>query len=510
MIKLEPIIGLEIHLELSTKSKLFCHCPNNVNPVKPNINICPICLGHPGVLPVINQEAIKRTLKLGLSLNGRVSEYCWFDRKNYFYPDLPKGYQISQYSLPIINNGFLEIEVEKIDKKISLTRIHLEEDTAKLIHSDKGWSLIDFNRSGIPLLEVVTDPDMRTPLEAKIFLQELQKIARYLNISKADMEKGQMRCDVNISLRPVKNISTKKLYSKTEIKNLNSFKAVEDSLIYEIKRQSKKWQNGQSPQIQTTRGWDENNHLTYEQRSKAEEQDYRYFPEPDLPMLRFKSKKSKVELPFDIKEIEQSLPELPIAKRKRFTKMYGLAPSGAKILTENQGLADFTEKVISEVQAWLVSLETVEGTEQEIWQKHKRQLIKVITNWLINRLLPLKKQRSKDDFPFSPENFAEFIILVYEKKISSTLAQSILERMFSEGKDVDQIIEDHQLTPEQDKDKIKEIVFEVIKSNPEIVEKYQQGKYVVIQFLVGQVMKKTQGQSDPGLIRTLLEKELKI
>lgn len=515
MINLETVIGLEIHLELNTKSKLFCSCFNESKSEKPNINICPICLGHPGVLPVLNQEAIKKVLSLGIALNAKPLEFYWFDRKNYFYPDLPKGYQISQYSLPIILGGFLKIEANNELKQINLERIHLEEDTARLLHpdaknssnkSDMNWSMVDFNRSGIPLLEIVTKPNIKTHLHAKIFLQEIQLIVRYLGISNADMELGQLRCDTNISLRPA---GSKDLFPKTEIKNLNSFKAVEESLIYEIKRQKQKWENNKPPKIQTTRGWNDKLHITYEQRSKEEEKDYRYFPEPDLPSINLKPKKGKMVVPFNIYEIKKSLPELPIDKRKRFVKVYGFNKYDARILTGNMALSNFTEKVISEIRAWLISLEGVEGTEQEIWKKNKTRLVKLVANWLINRLLPLGNLASnRTKFSITPENFAEFIILVYEKKVSSTLAQNILEKMFEQKKDVDRIISEYKLTSIKDTDELNKIIKQVIEDNSDVVKKFLDGNQNIIQFLIGLVMKKTQGQSDPELVRKLLKKEL--
>lgn len=505
-LKLEPIIGLEIHLELNTKSKFFCSCQRGEDFSRPNSNICPICLGHPGVLPVLNKEAIRKTLILGLALGGELAQASWFDRKNYFYPDLPKGYQISQYGLPLIKGGRLEIETSEDNphsKKIYLERIHLEEDTAKLLHSpDKKWSLLDFNRAGVPLLEIVTKPDIDSPKEAKIFLQELHLVIRYLNISRADMEKGQFRCDANISLRPV---GEKKYFPKTEIKNLNSFKAVENALTYEIERQKKLWQAKHPPKTQSTRGWDEKKAVTFLQRRKEEVEDYRYFPEPDLPPIDLTILKKQG---IDLKVLKKDLIELPRPRRFRFVRTYGFRPEEAKILTEDKNLADFTEKVISELRAWLISLETIEGTEQEIWTKNKKRLVKLIANWLVNRLSTLLRKTGQKELSITPENFAEFIILVYEKKISSTLAQTILEKMFYQGRDIDQIMADSKLAQINDKNKIAEIIKEIIKDNPEIAQNFQRGKHNVIQYLIGRAMKKTRGRADPELIRRLFEKEL--
>jgi len=491
----ETIIGLEIHLELKTKSKFFCTCPNQETD-KPNLNICPICMGHPGVLPVLNKEVIIKALKLGLALNGEVAENCCFDRKNYFYPDLPKGYQISQYQLPLIKGGVVETD----SGPVHLERIHLEEDTAKLFHRENE-SLVDFNRAGVPLVEIVTNPEIKNQIHAKVFLEELQKIIRYLEISDADMEKGQLRCDANISIRPKND---KQLYPKTEIKNLNSFKAVEKALSYEIIRQRELWDKGNPPKHQTTQGWD--GQKTIEQRGKEEEKDYRYFPEPDLPPL---DKNTFKEHGIDLEFLKKDLPELPINKRKRFIKEYGFGSSEADLLTETKKRAAYVEKVISELKAWLISLETVEGSEQEIWQNNRGKFIKLLLKWLINNLLVLQKKSKELDFKITPENFAEFIILMYEKKLADNLGQQVLEKMYVTEKDVDRVLKEYDFKTAEDKLDLKEIILKVIQDNPEIVEKIKKGKTNVIKYLVGQVMKKTQGQAEPNIVQKLLEKELK-
>ena len=491
----ETIIGLEIHLELKTKSKFFCNCPNQETD-KPNLNICPICMGHPGVLPVLNKEVIIKALKLGLALNGEIAENCCFDRKNYFYPDLPKGYQISQYQLPLIKGGIVETD----SGLVHLERIHLEEDTAKLFHQ-KESTLIDFNRAGIPLVEIVTNPEIKNAIHAKIFLEELQKIIRYLEISDADMEKGQLRCDANISLRPK---GDKKLYPKTEIKNLNSFKAVEKALSYEINRQRKLWEKGNPPKYQITSGWD--GYKTVEQRSKEGEKDYRYFPEPDLPPL---DKKTFKEQGINLELLKKSLPELPTEKRKRFIKEYGFGNSEAELLTETKKRAAYVEKVISELRAWLISLETVEGSEQEIWQNNKGKFIKLLLKWLINNLLVLQKKNQEIDFKVTPENFAEFIILMYEKKLANNLGQQVLNKMYVTEKDVDRVLKEYDFKTVEDKLELGEIILKVIEDNPEIVKKIKKGKSNVIKYLVGQVMKKTQGRAEPNIVQELIEKELK-
>jgi len=477
-LKLETIIGLEVHIELKTKTKLFCSCPNSEE-VQPNTNICPICLGHPGVLPVLNEEALKKTLFFGRNLNGKIPETASFDRKNYFYPDLPKGYQISQFFLPLVKGGFLEIESasggDNQRKKINLERIHLEEDAAKLLHGAKGESFVDFNRAGVPLVELVTRPELRSPGEAKVFLETLRLIAKYLDVSEAEMQKGQMRCDANISLRPV---GEKIFFAKTEIKNLNSFKAVEDALSYEIKRQTELWEEGSPPQIGSTRGWDQKKKITLSQREKEESFDYRYFPEPDLPFLEIKN------LPFwgD----ETLVKELPLDRKDRFVKMYGFLPEEAKILTSDIHLADFTEEMMKELKK--ISL-----------PENEKKLTKLAANWLINRLWPNL---------INSKNFVEFILLIFQNKISSTLGQQILEEMKKTGKGPNQIMKKNKLEVMADEGKIEKIVKEVIEKNPKVVADFKKGKENALQFLIGQVMKETKGKAEPKLVMEILKKIL--
>jgi aspartyl-tRNA(Asn)/glutamyl-tRNA(Gln) amidotransferase subunit B len=495
--ELESIIGLEIHLQLKTKSKMFCDCQNEWLDASPNVNICPICLGHPGVLPMINRGAVEMAINLGLALNGEIAQSSRFDRKNYFYPDLPKGYQISQYAIPIVKSAKMKLDESRT---IRINRIHLEEDTAKLIHTpDYKWSLLDYNRSGIPLLEVVTEPDFKSPEEAKLFLRELQLIARYLNISWADMEKGQMRCDTNISLRP---IGDKKFYPKIEIKNLNSFRAVEESLRYEIERQTKLWEDGNPPSTDATHGWDEKKKMTVEQRIKEGEMDYRYFPEPDLPSLSLAA--------FDLKNLEKDLAELPMAKRERFIKSFGFSEVEARILTDDIILAHFTEKTFSELKAWLISIEKVEGSEQKIWEKHKERLVKLVGGWLINRLIHLmdKYKIVSSELKITPENFAEFIILLYEGKVSSTLGQQILEKMFLEGLDVDKAIKRGSMNQIDDQKELEKIIDKIIKNNPKVVADYKKGKTNAIAFLVGLIMRETKGRAKVELVKKILEEKL--
>jgi len=471
-----PKIGLEIHIELKTNSKMFCACKNDPDERHPNLNVCPICLGHPGTLPVINEEAVKKTIKTGLALNCQISKNSFFERKNYFYPDLPKGYQISQYSTPLCKNGFLEID----GKKIRIRRVHLEEDTGRLIH-EKDWSLVDFNRAGIPLMELVTEPDIESPKEARKFAEELQLILRYLDVSDADMEKGQMRVEANVSLSEKKET----LGTKVEIKNLNSFRAVEKAIEYEIERQRKILKNKKKV-IQETRGWDSAREITFSQREKEYAQDYRYFPEPDLPPLEI--------TPEMISEIESEIPELPEKKRARFKKEYGLEEKAVEIFVKNKDLGEFFEKIISEF-------------DPRLPKEKISNLIKLTSNYLITDFLGLLKGISfeEKEILVTPENFAEFISLIGERKISSKIAKIVLVEMFKTGADPSNIIEEKGLVQITDESEIQKIVEEVIKENPQPVKDYKTGKENALQFLVGKVMQKTKGKANPEIVNKMLK-----
>jgi len=466
-----PTIGLEIHVELRTKSKMFCSCLNDPNERHPNVNICPICMAHPGTLPVINQEAVRKVIKTGLALNSQIPEQAKFDRKNYFYPDLPKGYQISQYDMPFCQGGFLNVD----GKKIRITRVHLEEDTGKLVH-EKDCSLVDFNRAGIPLMELVTEPDITSAKEARAFAEELQLILRYLDVSEANMEKGQLRVEVNISLK-----KGAKLGTKVEIKNLNSFRAVEHGIDYEIQRQAELLKAGKKV-IQETRGWHDFKEITFSQREKEESHDYRYFPEPDLPPLRFANK--------EIKEIKSAVPELPADRRKRFKKEYGIDNKEIEVFVRNKDLGEYFEKVISEIG--------------------DRKLIKLCTNYLLTDLQGILKGASVvgKDFRITPEDFAKFIKLISQGKISSKVAKVVLQEMFSRGSDPVQIIKEKGLTQITDEPEIQKAVKEVIVQNPKAIEDYKKGKETALQFLIGQVMAKTQGKANPGIVSQILKKLL--
>ena len=511
--KLEPVIGLEIHVQLKTKSKMFCSCSNRGEFEPPNTTICPVCTGHPGVLPVTNKKAVEMGVLASLALNCKINNVSKFDRKHYFYPDLPKGYQISQFDKPVGENGFIKIDIPTKNglknTRVGITRLHLEEDAAKNSHSaDKKHTLVDYNRGGTPLAEIVSEPDIRSAGEAKIFLQELRKIMRYIGVSNADMEKGQLRCDANISMREYVEVGDKpegwalQLNPKTEIKNLNSFRAVERALDYEIKRQTKHWKETGIPNdIQATRGWDDARGITTEQRTKEGSSDYRYFPEPDIPPMNL----SNIE-----KEQKKFLPELPRARKYRFMEEYGFNIANAEILTDDPYKADYTERVISELISWLMSMDNIEGTETEIWDNYGKKMSKLFSGWFINKLGGLMMQNKVDIriLKITPENFAEFITIVYDNKISGPNALKLLELMMEAGGDPSQILEEKDLGQTSDKGEIKAIVEKIINTNPKPVADYKAGKEASIMFLVGQVMKETRGKANPQSAKEMLIKKI--
>lgn len=509
---LEPVIGLEIHVQLKTKSKMFCGCDNTGEDQSPNTTVCPICMGHPGALPVINREAVNSGIRAGLALNCAITPFSKFDRKNYFYPDSPKGYQISQYDEPICQKGNLEITIpargqNRTGVSIRINRIHLEDDAAKSQH-DGHATLVDFNRAGTPLIEIVTEPDFKTPEEAKIFLNELRLIMRYLDVSSADMEKGHLRCDANISMREVLDDPAAEsgwadqLNPKTEIKNINSFRAVERALEYEIKRQTAYWEEkGQPIQESTTRGWNEAKGVTEAQRAKEASHDYRYFPEPDLPPM---------ELTDLAEKLKTTIPELPAGKRLRFIEEYGFSPADAVTLVEDKHLANYTERVVSELVSWLSSLDSVEGSEDEIWEKHKKELSRLVSGWLISKLGGILADKKIDwrINPVTPENFAEFLSLLYENKLNSALGRSILEEMVDRKIDPHQIIEEKGIKQMSGEDELAPLVMEIVEANPKAKADWAAGKLQAIKFLLGQVMAKTKGQADPVMAEKLIKKVL--
>jgi len=498
-----PVIGMEIHVELKTKSKMFCACKNDLDLEKePNVNICPVCTGQPGTLPFPNETAVKFVQMAGLSLDCNLLKESKFDRKNYFYPDIPKGYQISQYDQPLCEKGYIEIEVSPrlnrgetstgTTKKIGITRIHLEEDTGKLVHP-KGtdYSLVDFNRAGLPLMELVTEPDIESGKEARLFCHKLQQIFRYLGISDADMEKGQMRCEVNISL--FKEGADKLSGTKVEVKNINSFKFVEKSIDYEIKRQTEILEKGEKI-VQETRGYDSNQEVTVSQRKKESAHDYRYFPEPDIPPMVFSEDY--------VEDLRKKLPELPENKKKRFIDEYGISEENADVIVSDKNLAQYFEEVVSEIK------EKLNCDEFEI---EEGKCLKLASNYIVSELQKhlVKNYETIRDIKITPENYAELVAFIASGKISSSAAQTVIEEMYKSGADPSQIIEKKGLVQVSDKKELETFVREIIDKNEKSVEDYRKGKDNALQFLVGQVMSATKGKANPGIAREMLKEKLK-
>ncbi|MFA5644075.1 MAG: Asp-tRNA(Asn)/Glu-tRNA(Gln) amidotransferase subunit GatB [Patescibacteria group bacterium] len=496
------IIGLEIHAEIKTKSKMFCSCLNEAFKSEANSNVCPICLGHPGTLPLVNGQAIDKVILLALALNCQINENSKFDRKNYFYPDLPKGYQISQYDLPIGYHGFLEVNKQKI----KITRIHLEEDSAKLNHPQgKKYTLIDFNRAGVPLLELVTEPVINDAITAKMFGQTFQQILKYLDVSSANMEKGEMRCEANVSLQKkktwkynkkngqIESLGKKELNPKVELKNINSFKSLEKAINYEIERQEKLLEHGEII-LPETRGYDENKNETFRQRVKESGADYRYFPEPDIPPLKISSKK--------IEEIKKKLIELPHQKRNRFIDQYSLNPEIVDFLVADKNVADWIEMVFSELQEWI-------KTSGESWENQNIKLSKLAVNWLNNELFKFINNDKKNirDIKISPENFAELILLLHQEKINSSAGQKILKIMYEKGADPSNVMEEMGLEQKQENSEILEkIIDKIIEKYPQQLEEYQNGKEVLLQFFIGKIMAETKGRYNPEKITEIIKK----
>ncbi len=501
--KYDVIIGLEIHAELKTKSKMFCRCDNNPENKEPNTNVCPVCLGQPGALPHPNKQAIEWIVLLGCGLGCQINYFSKFDRKNYFYPDLPKGYQISQYDLPFAFNGFLEVNGEKID----ITRIHLEEDTGKTRHpNNKEYSLIDYNRSGTPLIEMVTEPTIRDSITAKKFCRVYQQVLRYLDISDADMEKGQMRCEANVSLQEknkwkydpdtgeIKSLGDYQLNPKVELKNINSFKAMEKAIEYEISRQEKLLDSGEKL-VQETRGWNEDKAQTIRQRVKETAADYRYFPEPDIPPINMDGKW--------VEEIKTRLTEMPPSKKKRFQEQYDFDEETAEILISDKDLASYSENVISELRAWI-------NSDGDNWERQKTKLAKTAANWLVSELFKHLREKGEkiSDIKITPENFAELIFLVYKAKINSSAGQKILEVMYEKGGEPSSIMKDLGLEQIDDEGELEGMVKQILDKNPGQIEQYKQGKTNVLQYFVGQTMAATKGKANPQKVTEILKKLL--
>jgi aspartyl-tRNA(Asn)/glutamyl-tRNA(Gln) amidotransferase subunit B len=499
--KYDVIIGLEIHAELKTKSKMFCSCDNNSEGKEPNTTVCPICLGHPGTLPVPNKRAIELVILAGLATHCTINRDSKFDRKNYFYPDLPKGYQISQYDMPLCYEGYLEIDGDKV----LITRIHLEEDTGKSIHP-KGadHTLLDFNRAGTPLLEMVTDPVIKSAEEAKKFGQKFQQLLRYLDISNADMEKGEMRCEANVSLQEkgkweyvdgkILGIDSHKLNPKVEVKNINSFRSLEKAIKFEIDRQTKALDNGEEIAAET-RGWDDSKNETKSQRVKESAADYRYFPEPDIPPLKISDDM--------IATIAEELGEMPDEKCARFVEQYGLKPDLAEIITFDKDLASWTEEVISELGAWIEA-------DGDSYERQDHKLAQTASNWITSELLKHLKTDNKKitDLHITPVDFAKLVALIYQGKINSTTGQMILDLMYRNGGDPEDIMSKMGLEQIDDEEELAKTIKVIITKNPTQAAEYKAGKLPLIQFFVGKVMAETKGKANPEIVRTLLEKLL--
>ena len=476
---LETIIGLEVHAQLSTRSKMFCGCSTAFG-AAPNSQTCPVCQGMPGVLPVINRSAVELGIRTALALGCRINEHNRFARKHYYYPDMPKNYQISQYEEPLAEHGVLAIEVGGTPRAIGIQRVHLEEDVGKLVHEGAletaRSSTVDFNPAGVPLMEIVSKPDLRSPEEAAGYLRALRTILLYLGVCDGNMEEGSLRCDANISLRPA---GSEEYGVKVEIKNMNSFRNVQHALEHEVRRQARALDEGERI-VQETRLWDPERARTVSMRSKEYAHDYRYFPEPDLPPLQVGAGW--------VEAIRAGLPELPAARRQRFAAAYGLSAYDADLLTQGRALADYFEAAVRE---------------------HPRP--KAVANWALNELLrelPADDDRAVAACPIPPRNLAGLLRLIDDGTISGKIAKDVFEKMYRTGQDAPSIIEREGLTQVADSGELSRIVDQVLAANPKVVEDWRSGKKAALGFLVGQVMKATQGRANPGLVNRLLGEKL--
>ena len=471
----EAVIGLEVHAQMLTETKIFCGCSTAFGS-EPNTQTCPVCIGMPGVLPVLNRKALEFTIRTGLATNCRIAPHSRFARKNYFYPDLPKGYQISQYELPICEGGFLEIIVDDAVKRVGITRIHMEEDAGKNIHEGRGdHSFVDLNRAGVPLMEIVSEPDMRSPKEAVAYMKKLRTILLYLGVCDGNMEQGSLRCDANVSVRPE---GQREFGIKTELKNINSFRFVERALEYEIKRQIGLLREG-GKVVQETRLWDSAAAITQSMRSKEEAHDYRYFPEPDLVPIAAGEQW--------VEEIGSSLPELPDAKRKRFITDYGLPEHDADLLTSERAVADWFEAAVAA------------GGQA-----------KAVSNWMMGDLMRYLNEegRSISECPLKPSQLAVMLRLIDDSTISGKLAKTVFDEMCRTGKDADVIVKEQGLVQISDKDAIESVVDETLARNPKEVGRYRAGEEKLLGFFVGQVMKQTKGKANPQILNDLLKRKL--
>ncbi len=475
-----PTIGLEIHAELKTKSKMFCPCKNDPEEKNPNVNVCPICMGHPGTLPVPNKEAIKHTLKVGLAVEGMLADFSEFDRKNYFYPDIPKGYQISQYKYPFVSGGKIKVKVKEngvdVTRDILLTRIHLEEDTAKSTHDTGDYSLVDYNRSSLPLMELVTEPVMHSGSEASAFAKEFQLILQYLGASDANMEKGEMRVEANISVSKDPN----KLGTKVEVKNLNSFRSVERACVYEIERQIGVLENNETV-AQETRGFDESTGKTFSQRKKEDSHDYRYFPEPDIPKMYIS------EIPeFAEAELRKEMAELPSAKRERYANEFGIKAEDIEFYIDNIHLGEFFER-------------TIENFCDD------KECVKLASNYIVSDLAGLmKNNNTTEPGQVFPSAFGKMMLMLRDGKLSSRGAKDILAILFKEGGDPEKIADEKGFIQKNDPEALKIIVEKIVNENHAIVAEYRAGKVAVLNSLVGLCMKESKGSGNPQLFKEIL------
>ena len=475
----EPVIGLEVHAQLETRSKIFCGCSTAFGE-EPNTQTCPVCTGQPGSLPVVNRKAVEFAIKLGLATSCRIAPYSLFARKNYFYPDLPKGYQISMYEYPLAEHGFIEIMVDGEKKRIHIIRIHMEEDAGKLKHGEtpetESFSYVDFNRTGVPLVEIVSGPDIRSPQEAGDYLKKLRAILQYLEICTGDMEKGTFRCDANVSVRPK---GQREFGTRTELKNMNSFRHVEKALEYEIKRQIAMLEDGEKV-FQETRLWDVDQGITISMRGKEEAHDYRYFPDPDLVPL-------KVDEGW-IEEIRKILPELPDEKKKRFIEKYQIPEYDAEILTSTKAMATYYEGCV------------------RLFPEPK-----TVSNWMMGELLGELKHddREIDQCPVTPPYLAEMLSMIKEGMISGKIAKDVFEEMYRTGEHPEKIVRDKGWIQILDEGEIEKAIERAMEANPTQVEDYRRGKEKIFGFFVGEVMKQTKGKANPKLVNELLKKKLK-
>ncbi|HEU5114602.1 MAG TPA: Asp-tRNA(Asn)/Glu-tRNA(Gln) amidotransferase subunit GatB [Candidatus Paceibacterota bacterium] len=476
MKKYIPTVGLEIHAELRTATKMFCDSKNDPDEKRPNVNVCPICMGHPGTLPVINRKAVEHVLRVGTAIGAKLADFTEFDRKNYFYPDIPKGYQISQYKYPLVSGGSLG--------GVDITRVHLEEDTASSGHDEGDYSLVDFNRAGVPLMELVTEPVIHSAEAAGNFGRELQLLLRTLGVSEANMEKGEMRVEANISVATEEDTAAKKFGTKVEVKNLNSFRAAEKAIAYEVARHIEAIEAGEKI-IQETRGWDDSKGKTFSQRKKEDSHDYRYFPDPDLPKLKIS------EIPeFSAENLKKTMPELPWEKRERLGKI-GLKPTDIHIYVS-----------VPEVGAFF---------EASIAGMSKKEAILIASNYISTDILGLIKKKHGEGreeeiskLPFGPKEFAKLVSMIESKAVSSRGAKDVLAIMFESGGDPEKIAAEKNLMQKSDEGAVKKIAEEVVAENPSVADEYRKGKQASLQFLIGQGMKKSKGSANPEVLRAAL------